>query len=144
MDVTNLRNRRAINRWDRVSVGDLFERVVWSFPDKEAIVAWDGAYADPALRRVTYGEADRIANQVAGALLARGVEPGQRVLMFCENSTEAYLTKIGIAKAGMTCVPLNPLMATDVIAYLIGRSEPTFTFVDACYGPRTSRLRQTG
>jgi acyl-CoA synthetase (AMP-forming)/AMP-acid ligase II len=135
MDVINLRNRRAVNRWDRVSVGDLFERVVWSFPDKEAIIAWEGAYADPALRRVTYSQADRIANQVAGALLARGVEPGQRVLMFCENSTEAYLTKIGIAKAGMTCVPLNPLIATDVIGYLIGRSEPSFSIVDASLWP---------
>jgi acyl-CoA synthetase (AMP-forming)/AMP-acid ligase II len=136
MDVTSLRNRRAVNRWDRVSVGDLFERLVWSFPDKDAIVAWDGAFADSALRRVTYSRADQIANQVASALLASGVAPGDRVLMLCDNSTEAYLTKIGIAKAGMTCVPLNPMIAPDVMAYLIGRVEPRFTFVDASLWPK--------
>jgi acyl-CoA synthetase (AMP-forming)/AMP-acid ligase II len=136
MDVTSLRNRRAVNRWDRVSVGDLFERLVWSYPDKDAIVAWDGAFADPALSRVTYAQADAIANRVANALLARGVEPGQRVLMFCENSSEAYLAKIGIAKAGLTCVPLNPMMAPDVLAYLLERAEPSFSFVDAGLWPK--------
>jgi acyl-CoA synthetase (AMP-forming)/AMP-acid ligase II len=136
MDVTSLRNRRAVNRWDRVSVGDLFERLVWSYPDKDAIVAWDGAFADPALQRVSYSQADAVANRVANALLARGVEPGQRVLMFCENSSEAYLTKIGIAKAGMTCVPLNPMMAPDVLAYLIERADPSFSIVDAGLWPK--------
>jgi acyl-CoA synthetase (AMP-forming)/AMP-acid ligase II len=136
MDVTTLRNRRAVNRWDRVSVGDLFERLVWSYPDKDAIVAWDGAFADPALERVSYARADAVANRVANALLSRGVEPGDRVLMFCENSSEAYLAKIGIAKAGMVCVPINPMMATDVIAYLIERAEPRFTIVDAALWPK--------
>ena len=37
-DVTSLYDRRAVNRWERTSVGDLLERVTWSFPDKEAIV----------------------------------------------------------------------------------------------------------
>jgi acyl-CoA synthetase (AMP-forming)/AMP-acid ligase II len=136
IDVTSLRNRRAVNRWDRVSVGDLFERLVWSYPDKDAIVSWEGAFADPALERVSYARADAIANQFANALLARGLSPGDRVLMFCDNSSEAYLAKIGIAKAGMTSVPLNPLMATDVIAYLIERAEPSLAIVDAVLWPK--------
>lgn len=109
---------------------------MWSYPEKDAIVAWEGAFADPALSRVSYSDADRLANRVANALLARGLSPGDRVLMFCENSAEAYIAKIGIAKAGMTCVPLNPMLATDVVAYLIGRAEPSFTFVDASLWPR--------
>jgi hypothetical protein len=36
-DVTSLYNRRAVNRWERTSVGDLTERVTWSYPDKEAV-----------------------------------------------------------------------------------------------------------
>jgi acyl-CoA synthetase (AMP-forming)/AMP-acid ligase II len=131
IDVVSLRNRRAVNRWDRVSVGDLFERLTWSYPDKDAIVACDGAFADPALARVSYRQADTLANRVANALLARNPEPGDRVLMFCENSAEAYITKIGIAKAGLTCVPLNPLLAPDVIGHLIARCEPRLSIVDA-------------
>lgn len=134
--MTSLRNRRAVNRWDRVSVGDLFERLVWSYPDKAAIVAWPGAYADPAYARVSYRQADETANQIANALLAAGGSPGDRVVMFCENTAEAYLAKIAIAKAGQTCVPLNPLMAPDVIGDLLARAEPRLTIVDAELWPR--------
>lgn len=136
IDVSSLHGRRAVQRWERVSVGDVFERLTWSYPDKEAIVAWEGAFADPALRRVTYREADALANRIANALLARGLERGDRVLLFCENSVEAYLTKFGIAKAGLTCVPVNPLMAPDVVSHLIERTAPRFALVDAELWPR--------
>ena len=131
MDVTSLHGRRATARWERTSIGDLLERVTWSLPDKEAIVAWEGAFADPALQRVTYRQADEIANRVANALLARGLQRGDCVVMFCDNSVEAYLTKLGVAKAGLTVVPINPMLAPDVIAYLLERTAPRFTIVDA-------------
>lgn len=138
MDVTSLHHRRATARWERVSVGDIFERLTWSYPDKEAIVAWSGTFADPAFQRVTYRQADEIANRIADTLLARGLERGDRVLLFCENSVEAYLTKFGIAKAGLTCVPVNPMLAPDVVAYLIDRVEPAFSIVDAELWPKAS------
>ena len=117
LDVTSLHHRRAVHRWERMSVGDLLERVTWSRPDKVAIVGRPGAYADEQMRALTYRQADQVANQVAHALLAGGperggperggLERGDVVLMFCENSVEAYLAKIGIAKAGLVAAPLN-------------------------------------
>lgn len=136
IDVTSLRGRRAVNRWERTSVGDVFERLTWSYPDKVALTAWTGACADERFRSVTYRQADETANQVANALLRRGLEPGARVLLFCENSVEAYLAKIGIAKAGMVAMPLNPAMAADVLEYLITRTRPEFAIVDAELWPR--------
>ena len=47
-DVTSLHHRRATHRWERTSVGDLLERMTWSFPDAEAIIGRPGAYADEA------------------------------------------------------------------------------------------------
>ncbi|WP_433781533.1 AMP-binding protein [Actinomycetospora sp. CA-101289] len=135
-DVTTLRGRRAVARWERTSVGDVFERLTWSYPDKVALVGRPGAVADERFRSLTYRDADRVANQVANALRAAGLAPGDRVLLFCENSVEAYLTKIGIAKAGMVAMPLNPNLAEDVVAYLIGHAEPSFAVVDAETWPR--------
>ena len=68
---------------------------------------------------LTYRQAEAAANQVAHALLARGLERGDVVLLFCENSVEAYLAKIGIAKAGLVAAPLNPMMAPDLVAAMI-------------------------
>ncbi|HEY4464288.1 MAG TPA: AMP-binding protein [Streptosporangiaceae bacterium] len=139
LDVTSLNHRRAVHRWERVSVGDVLERVTWSYPDKEAIVGWAGAYADPAHARLTYRQADRLANQVAHGLLARGLAPGDRVLLYCENSVEAYVTKIGIAKAGLVCVPVNPALAEDVIGHVIDTVRPAFAVVDAELWPRADK-----
>jgi acyl-CoA synthetase (AMP-forming)/AMP-acid ligase II len=139
LDVTTLRGRRAVHRWERTSVGDVFERLTWSHPDHVAIAAWPGACADDRFARVTYREADAAANQVAHALAAHGLAPGDRVLLFCENSVEAFLAKIGIAKAGMVAVPLNPQLAPDVVEYLIGVTEPRFAIVDAELWTRAER-----
>ncbi|WP_214366437.1 AMP-binding protein [Pseudonocardia sp. H11422] len=138
-DVTSLRGRRAVHRWERTSVGDVLERLTWSYPDHVAITGWIGAYGDERFHRVTYREADRAANQLAHALAARGLEPGARVLLFCENSVEAYLAKIGIAKAGMVAVPLNPNLAGDVVEHLIELTEPGFAIVDAELWPRAEQ-----
>ncbi|MDA3629645.1 AMP-binding protein [Saccharopolyspora sp. WRP15-2] len=136
LDVTSLSDRRAVNRWERASVGDVLERLTWSYPDQEAVIGWAGAFAHPEHERLTYLEADRLVAQVANGLLARGLQRGDRVLMFCENSVEAYLTKLGIARAGLVCVPVNPTLAPDVVGHLIDKTRPAFAVVDAELWPR--------
>src|SRR5437763_1868313 len=136
LDVTSLHHRRAVHRWERMSVGDLIERVTWSRPDKVAIVGCPGAYADEQMHALTYRQADTVANQVANALLASGLERGDVVLLFCENSVEAYLAKIGIAKAGLVAAPLNPMMAPDLVQAMIDLVQPKLAIVDAELWPR--------
>jgi len=145
IDVTTLRGRRAVNRYERVSVGDVLERMTWAQPDKVAIIGWPGAYAEDRFAALTYRQADEAANQVAHALAARGFEPGDRVLLLCENSVEAYLAKLGIAKAGMVAMPLNPNLAPDVVAHLIETTTPRGAFVDAeCWGRAEAVFARTG
>ncbi|MGQ0622485.1 MAG: class I adenylate-forming enzyme family protein [Panacagrimonas sp.] len=131
IDVENLYDRRADNRWDRVSVGDILERMSWSEPDKIAFIAAPDAILDPAFARVSYREADRFANRVANALLARCIKRGDRVAMLCENSVEAYLTKLGIAKAGGVAVPINTMMAADVVEHVLRHVDARVAIVDA-------------
>src|ERR1700730_15715645 len=136
LDVTSLHHRRAVQRWERMSVGDLIERVTWSRPDKEAIVGRPGAYADEQMRALTYRQADQAANQVAHALLANGLERGDVVLLFCENSVEAYLAKIGIAKAGLVAATVDPMMAPDLVEAMIDLVRPKLAIVDAELWPK--------
>lgn len=131
LDVTSLFDRRANNRWDRVAVGDLLERNIWSAPNKPAIVGWEGAYSGPQLASLSYQEADAIANRVANGLAAAGLERGDRVVMVCENSVDAYVFKLGVAKSGMVVSCLNPALASDVVVHLLRELEPRFAVVDA-------------
>src|SRR5919112_931050 len=83
-----------------------------------------------------YREADATANQVANALLAAGLERSDRVVLYCDNSVEALLTMMGIAKAGLVAVPVNPLLAPDVLSWAIEHVEARFALVDAELWPR--------
>jgi acyl-CoA synthetase (AMP-forming)/AMP-acid ligase II len=130
IDVNNLIGRRADNRWDRVSVSDMVERLTWSVPDRAALIGWPGAFADDRYARLTYRQLNDVVNQVAQALLARGLQQGDRIVMVCENSVEGYAFKLGAARAGLVVSPMNPAMAPDVVAHLIARVEPKFAVVD--------------
>ncbi|MBY8857346.1 AMP-binding protein [Nocardia sp. CA2R105] len=137
-DVTTLHGRRADQRWNRMVVGDVLERVTWSEPDKLALVGWAGAYGSEEFSRVSYRQADACANRIAHALREEGLGRGDRVLLYCENSVEAVLLLFGIAKAGLVAVPVNPNLAPDVLIWVIEHVEIKFAVVDAEFRPRTS------
>ncbi|MBT5754578.1 MAG: hypothetical protein HOI41_06390, partial [Acidimicrobiaceae bacterium] len=48
IDVESFRNRRNDQRWNRVSVGDVIERITCSTPDKECLIATPEATVNPA------------------------------------------------------------------------------------------------
>ena len=55
--------------------------------------------------------------RVAGALAARGVTVGDRVLVHADNCPELLLTWFACAWLGAVCVVLNPKSATDELVY---------------------------
>lgn len=138
IDVNTLVGRRASNRWERTSVGDLLERVRWSYPNKPAIIGCAGAFGNERWSTLTYESADILANQIAHSLLEHGLTRGDRLLFFCENSIEAFITKIGAAKAGVICAPVNVRLGTEVQDYLYDAIEPAAIIADAELLPSAS------
>lgn len=130
IDVENFRNRRNDDRWNRMSVGDIIERMTWNEPDKLALIMTPDCTVDPRYARVTYREANRLINKIANALLALDLPPAARVALMCDNSNEAWLSKIAIAKAGLVAAPINVMMAPDVIADTLAHVEANVAIVD--------------
>jgi len=87
----------------------LLEDSARNVPDRVAVAC------GPA--RLTYAELDARASQVAGALAARGIGPGDRVALSCPNLPDFPAVYYGILKAGATVVPLNILLTEREIAY---------------------------
>ena len=129
-DVENFRNRRNDERWNRTAVGDIIERVTYSEPDKLALIMTADCTVDARYARVTYRQANTLINRVANALLARDLPPAARIAMLCDNSGEAWLSKIGIAKAGLVAAPINVMMAPDVIADSLAHVDAQYAIVD--------------
>lgn len=133
LDVNKLYNRRNDSRFNRMAVGDMTERLRLSRPDQPALIAWTGAYAYEENQVLTYQTLDSRANQFAHALLKRGLKRGDRVAFLMENSSEAFIAKLGVAKAGLVSVPINTMLAPDVVKYIIDLTKPAFIVSDDCY-----------
>jgi long-chain acyl-CoA synthetase len=84
-------------------------------PDNEAMVFGD--------MRLSYGFVNTIANQIAHLLRARGVAPGDKVLLACPNLPYFPMVYFGILKAGAVVVPVNVLLKRRELAYHLGDSE---------------------
>ena len=69
--------------------------------------------------RYTYGELDDRANALAHTLAASGVERGDRVLVFADNSAATVIAFWAVLKASAVVSIVNPLTKADKLAYLI-------------------------
>src|SRR5437879_6282518 len=92
-------------------------------PDKVALVAQG--------HRLTYAELDARANALARTLAARGVERGDRVLVFADNTVEAVVSFWAALKANAVATPINPLTKTDKLEYLLNDCRAAALISDA-------------
>ncbi len=106
----------------RVTIGDFLRRVAARDPGKTALVFNED--------RLTYGELDARVSRCAQALLAAGLNPGDRVVTFCANSLEYVVSMFGIHRAGLIWVPVNIHLALDDVRYIIEHSEASFVIID--------------
>lgn len=94
-----------------MNVGQLLANTAARTPDQTATIFRD--------QKTSYAELDKRANQVANALMALGIQKGDRVGLYIHNLplyVEAYY---GILKAGATVVPMNVLYKTGEVAYIM-------------------------
>ncbi|MEU7939245.1 fatty acyl-CoA synthetase [Microbispora bryophytorum] len=103
----------------RQSLADLLRRSARRHPGRLAVA--DAAHS-PTARSRTYAELDEDVTRVAGALIARGVRPGDRVAVLSRNSVDYVRTIFGVARAGAVLVPVNFMLGADEIAYVLSHS----------------------
>ncbi len=79
-------------------------------------------------RTLSYGEAELISNRIANALIAEGLQLGDRVGYLSKNSADYILFYYGAAKAGLAPVPLNYRLAAPEWAYILSDSGAKLLF----------------
>src|SRR5687767_1997640 len=89
-------------------------------PASEAVVCGD--------KRLTYGQLNAWANQIAGALSASGIRRGDHVALLCPNVPYFPAVYFGILKTGAVIVPLNVLLKPREIAYHLRDSDAKALF----------------
>jgi acyl-CoA synthetase (AMP-forming)/AMP-acid ligase II len=96
------------------SVPGLLRSTVERFGDREGIV--DGHV------RLTFAQLADAGRQAAEALIATGIEPGDRVSIWAPNISEWVVALLGIHGAGAVAVPLNTRFKGTEAAYILAKS----------------------
>lgn len=94
-------------------------------------------------QRFTYAYLEVQANRLAWALLARGVQRGDRVLVHLPNGPAAAAAIFGALKAGAVFVPVNPGVKADKLNFILNdcRATALLTELDDACVPQTPWLR---
>jgi amino acid adenylation domain-containing protein len=81
--------------------------------------------------RLSYGEIDARANALAHALVKGGVERGDRVVIFADNTVETVVSFWAVLKASAVVSVVNPLTKQDKLAYLLNDCRASALLTDA-------------
>jgi fatty-acyl-CoA synthase len=98
------------------TIGANLERTVREHPDRPALISRHQGL------RYTYAEYDAEVDGVARALMASGIEQGDRVGLWSPNRAEWALVQYATAKIGAVLVNVNPAYRTHELEYALRQS----------------------
>ena len=97
-----------------LNVATILRESVAQHPDKPCLLV-DGI-------SVTYADVDRGSARAAAGLLKLGLVRGDVVAVQLENSADFVFCYFGILRAGLTMVPLNPLLREPEVRHVMNDS----------------------
>ena len=112
--------------YPKVALHEILEKTAKEHPEKAAIAYFEG--------ETTYAELDSLSNRFAGALVALGVEKGDRIAVFLPNIPQFVIAYYGVLKAGAVLTAISPLHREREVAYQLSDSEAeTIVALDSLY-----------
>lgn len=111
-----------------LTVGGLLDEAAERWPDQEAVVF--SAYEDLGIAaRWSFAELRERARRVGRALIASGIEPGERFGIWATNIPEWLELQFGAAYSGAVVVPMNPLYRASEVEFVLAKAKASACFV---------------
>ena len=122
------------------TLGAMLDDIVEEFGANEALISV------PEPRRLTYAELGAEVARAARALMAAGIEKGDRVGIWSTNCLAWVLIQFATAKVGAVLVNINPAYRLAELEYALNQSKANFLiigegFKDARYAEMLAKLR---
>ncbi len=121
-----------------VATPDMISATAASAPDRIAVKCED--------RAVTWRDFDRRMNRVARALIASGVQKGDKLAVLASNSIEYLEVFMGALRAGACVVPLSTMGAIDALEGMLDDSDSRMFFLSQQFlelvAPAENRFRK--
>ena len=112
-------------------ISSLIEHAAAMHPDAEIV----SRTVEGPLHRCTYGDIHRRSKQVANALAALGVKPGDRIATLAWNSYRHMELYYGVSGTGAVLHTINPRLFPEQIAYIVNHAEDRYLFFDLTFAP---------
>ncbi|MFG6666380.1 AMP-binding protein [Halomonas sp. HNIBRBA4712] len=103
-----------------MTIGDKFDQIAARYPDNDALIVLHQNV------HWSYRQFHEEVNRCARALLALGVQRGDRVGIWAPNCSEWALTQFATAKIGAILVNINPAYRTSELDYALNQSGARF------------------
>ena len=118
----------TINGWKEVDrYGDLAADMARRFPEREGLIFRD--------RRYTFAQISEQVDLAARAAMAAGVEKGDHVAVWLQNSDQFVFIVLGLLKAGAVLVPINTRFRTNDLEYVLRQSDSKMLITHNTSGP---------
>lgn len=115
-----------------LNIADLAEHAIDLVPDRVALISGD--------EQVTYAELEERANRLAHYLLDNGVQPGDKVGIYCRNRIETVIAMLGIVKARAILVNVNFRYVEGELRYLFENSDMVALVHERRYADRVTNV----
>jgi malonyl-CoA/methylmalonyl-CoA synthetase len=79
--------------------------------------------------QITYASLQHISNRIAHALIERGLDKGERVILFMPKSMEQVIFHLSVQKVGAISVILNPGFKKDEMVYFLKDTDAKIVIV---------------
>ncbi len=103
--------------WTQELFYDFWERNAREYGDREALV--DSKY------RVTWAEAKRLVDGIAGTWVQMGIPQFSRIIIQSPNSVYGFLARIASERAGLISLTVYPYLRQRELEYMVERTEAT-------------------
>jgi amino acid adenylation domain-containing protein/non-ribosomal peptide synthase protein (TIGR01720 family) len=105
--------------WNRTSTSYPRDATVVELFEQQARQSPDAVAALFSEQSITFAELDRRTNQLAHALVRRGVEPRAIVGVCVDRSVDMLVGVLGTLKAGAAYLPLDPSYPAERLAFML-------------------------
>jgi acyl-CoA synthetase (AMP-forming)/AMP-acid ligase II len=116
-----------------VNIGTLLTRHARYRAHHRALVVAD--------RALSYREFNAVTNRLANALLASGLEKGDKFATVLPNCLELMTAYWAAAKSGLVIVPASPLLQESGLATLLRDSDTRLVLADSSFAPMLDTIR---
>jgi acyl-CoA synthetase (AMP-forming)/AMP-acid ligase II len=112
---------------------DPLTRYAHTQPDAPALIEGE--------RRLAWREYHEARNRLAHALGDLGLDAGEHVVLYADNSVEVLLAAAAARARGLIPVPMNHRLTADEVAYILDDSDAVAVFVGDAFVPTLERVR---